>query len=122
MKSEGGRKIHLPAALEHTNGPVLPQLDVGEKTNEIICFKPLLDTVAKKLRRQLKPLPWKDIPPEGRTRDIGHGRSEIRRIQAATVRAAPSSPEPARLTDSSAGAPTAGPARPSSRRSTPSPA
>ncbi|WP_432190578.1 transposase [Streptomyces sp. Tue6028] len=40
-----GRKIHLLAALEHTTGLVLAQLDVGEKTNEITCFQPLLDTV-----------------------------------------------------------------------------
>ncbi|MFD5134526.1 hypothetical protein [Streptomyces olindensis] len=39
----------------------------------------------KKLRRQLKALPWKDIPHQGRTRGIGHGRSEIRRIKVATV-------------------------------------
>ncbi len=117
-----GRKIHLLAALEHTTGLVLAQLDVGEKTNEITCFEPLLDTVAdlagtvvtsdamhtqrehadyllgrgahyivivkgnqKKLRRQIKSLPWKDIPLQGRTNDVGHGRSEIRRIKAATV-------------------------------------
>ncbi|MFE2189046.1 ISAs1 family transposase [Streptomyces sp. NPDC059455] len=115
-------KIHLLAALEHTTGLVLAQLDVGEKTNEITCFQPLLDTVAdlagvvvtsdamhtqrehadyllgraahyivvvkgnqKKLRRQLKSLPWKDIPLQGRTKDVGHGRSEIRRIKVATV-------------------------------------
>jgi hypothetical protein len=29
-----GRKIHLLAALEHTTGLVLAQLDVGDKTNE----------------------------------------------------------------------------------------
>ncbi|MGW3982918.1 ISAs1 family transposase [Streptomyces mirabilis] len=117
-----GRKIHLLAALEHATGLVLAQLDVGEKTNEITCFQPLLDTVAdlagtvvtsdamhtqrehadylldrgahyivivkgnqKKLRRQLKSLPWKDIPLQGRARGTGHGRSEIRRIKAATV-------------------------------------
>lgn len=116
------RKIHLLAALEHTTGLVLAQLDVGEKTNEITCFQPLLDTVAdlagtvvtsdamhtqrehvdyllgraahyiviakgnqKKLRRQLKSLPWKDIPLQGRTKNAGHGRSEIRRIKVATV-------------------------------------
>ncbi|MEV5778280.1 hypothetical protein AB0L49_44975 [Streptomyces antimycoticus] len=39
----------------------------------------------KKLRRRLKSLPWKDIPLQGRTRGIGHGRSEIRRIKVATV-------------------------------------
>jgi predicted transposase YbfD/YdcC len=117
-----GRKIHLLAALEHATGLILAQLDVGEKTNEITCFQPLLDTVAdlagtvatsdamhtqrehadyllgrgahyiviakgnqKKLRRQLKSLPWTDIPLQGRARGTGHGRSEIRRIKAATV-------------------------------------
>ncbi|WP_406465005.1 transposase family protein [Streptomyces sp. NBC_01622] len=43
---EKGRKIHLLAALEHVTGLVLAQLDVGEKTNKIACFQPLLDTVA----------------------------------------------------------------------------
>ncbi|WP_308380131.1 ISAs1 family transposase [Streptomyces sp. ISL-43] len=117
-----GRKIHLLAALEHTTCLVLAQLDVGEKTNEITCFQPLLDTVAelagvvvtsdamhtqrehadylldrgahyivivkgnqKKLRRQLKSLPWRDIPLQGRASGVGHGRSEIRRIKVATV-------------------------------------
>ncbi|MGW3683927.1 transposase family protein [Streptomyces prasinus] len=39
-----GRKIHLLAASDHGNGLVLAQLDVGEETNEITCFQPLLDT------------------------------------------------------------------------------
>lgn len=39
----------------------------------------------KRLRKQLKALPWKDIPLQGRTCDAGHGRSEIRQIKAATV-------------------------------------
>ncbi|MFJ8787509.1 hypothetical protein [Streptomyces sp. NPDC102476] len=39
----------------------------------------------KKLRRQLKSLPWKDSPLQGRTRGTGHGRLEIRRIKVATV-------------------------------------
>ncbi|WP_309246923.1 ISAs1 family transposase, partial [Streptomyces somaliensis] len=39
----------------------------------------------KKLRGQLKCLPRKDIPLQGRTKDIGYGRSEIRRIKIATV-------------------------------------
>ncbi|MFE4337470.1 hypothetical protein ACFRQM_51860 [Streptomyces sp. NPDC056831] len=39
----------------------------------------------KKLCRQLKSLPWKDIPLQGRTRGTGHGRSQIRRVKAATV-------------------------------------
>lgn len=41
-----GRKIHLPAALDHTSRLVLAQLDVGDKTNEITCFQPLLDALA----------------------------------------------------------------------------
>ncbi|MFC8278167.1 ISAs1 family transposase [Streptomyces sp. NPDC057271] len=117
-----GRKIHLLAALEHTTGLVLAQLDLGEKTNEITCFQPLLNTVPelagtvitsdamhtqhehanyllgrgahyivivkgnqKKLRKQLKSLLWRDIPLQGRTKDVGRARSEIRRIKAATV-------------------------------------
>ncbi|MFJ2931927.1 hypothetical protein ACIO8G_04105 [Streptomyces sp. NPDC087219] len=39
----------------------------------------------KKLCQQLKSLPWTQIPLQGRTRSVGHGRSEIRRIKAATV-------------------------------------
>lgn len=99
-----GRKIHLLAAVEHTTGLLLAQLDVGGKTGETTCFQPLLDTVAdlagmvvtsdalhtqrehagyllgrrahyiaivkgnqKKLRKQLKTLPWKDIPLQDRT-------------------------------------------------------
>jgi predicted transposase YbfD/YdcC len=41
-----GRKIHLLAAVDHTDALALAQLEVGEKTNEITCFTPLLDTVA----------------------------------------------------------------------------
>ncbi|GGQ67995.1 hypothetical protein GCM10010195_24580 [Kitasatospora griseola] len=39
----------------------------------------------KKLRKQLKALPWMEIPLQGRTKNAGHGRSEIRRIKVATV-------------------------------------
>ncbi|WP_341867072.1 ISAs1 family transposase [Streptomyces tirandamycinicus] len=152
------RKIHLLAALEHTTGLVLAQLDVGEKTNEITCFQLLLDTVAdlagtevtsdamhtqrehaqyllgraahyiviakgnqKKLHRQLQSLPWKDIPLHGRTKGVGHGRSELRRIKVATVNNL-YFPEPDKPSRSHAAAPTARPARALSRRSTPSPA
>ncbi|MEU8927378.1 hypothetical protein AB0D10_41765 [Kitasatospora sp. NPDC048545] len=41
-----GRKIHLLAAVEHTTGLVLAQLDVGEKNGETSRFQPLLDSVA----------------------------------------------------------------------------
>ncbi|MET8576110.1 ISAs1 family transposase [Streptomyces sp. NPDC005012] len=155
-----GRKIHLLAAMEHSTGLVLAQLDVGEKTNEIAGFQPLLNTVTdlagtvvtsdamhtqrereyagcllgrgthysvivkgnqKKLRRQLKSLPWKDVPLQGRTRGIGHGRSDIRRIKVATVngRLFPGACQAVQI---KRGTPTARPAGPPSRRSTPSPA
>ncbi|MFC8275925.1 ISAs1 family transposase [Streptomyces sp. NPDC057271] len=39
----------------------------------------------KKLRTQLKSLPWRQIPLQGRTRDAGHGRGEIRRSKVCTV-------------------------------------
>ena len=39
----------------------------------------------KKLRKQIKSLPWRDFPVQGRVKGIGHGRSELRRIKVATV-------------------------------------
>ncbi|MET9074552.1 ISAs1 family transposase [Streptomyces sp. NPDC004232] len=39
----------------------------------------------RELRKQLKSLPWKDIPLQGRTHGVGRGRSEIRRIKVCTV-------------------------------------
>lgn len=117
-----GRKIHLLAACDHVSALVLAQMDVGEKTNEITRFQPLLDTLedladtvvtsdamhtqhahavylldrkahyivivkrnTKKLRKQLKSLPWKQIPLQDRTRSTGHGRHEIRRLKVCTV-------------------------------------
>ncbi|MFG3120804.1 transposase family protein [Streptomyces sp. NPDC048201] len=35
-----GRRIHLLAAVEHTTGLVLAQLDVGEKIGEVTRFRP----------------------------------------------------------------------------------
>ncbi|MFI6093768.1 ISAs1 family transposase [Streptomyces sp. NPDC051218] len=117
-----GRKIHLLAACDHLSGLVLAQLNTGEKTDEITCFQPLLETVAdlagvvvtsdarhpqrehasyllgrgakyiviakgnhNKLHEQLKSLPCKRIPLQGRTRDTGHGRGEIHRIKVCTA-------------------------------------
>ncbi|MER5217196.1 ISAs1 family transposase [Streptomyces sp. NPDC002838] len=116
------RKIHLLAALDHAAGLVTAQLDIGEKTNEITCFQPPLETMTdledvvvtsdamhtqhehadcllgrgthyilvvkgnqKKLRKQLKSLPWKQLPLQNRTHGAGHGRGEIRRIKVCTV-------------------------------------
>ncbi|MFI2207594.1 ISAs1 family transposase [Streptomyces sp. NPDC020192] len=39
----------------------------------------------KKLRRQLRRLPWREIPLQHRTRDKDHGRREIRRLKVCTV-------------------------------------
>ncbi|WP_232486338.1 ISAs1 family transposase [Streptomyces fildesensis] len=39
----------------------------------------------KKLRKQMKSLPWKQIPLQNRTTEKGHGRGEIRRIKVCTV-------------------------------------
>ncbi|MFM9699319.1 ISAs1 family transposase [Streptomyces europaeiscabiei] len=117
-----GRKTHLLAACDHVGGLVLAQMDVGEKTNEITRFQPLLDTLpdlsgtvvtsdamhtqhdhatylrgrdahyivivkgnTKKLRKQLKSLPWNQIPLQDKTHTTGHGRSEIRRLKVCTV-------------------------------------
>jgi predicted transposase YbfD/YdcC len=116
-----GRKIHLLAAVDHATSIVLGQVDVGEKTNEIRCFQPLLKEIdingvvltsdamhtqrthadyliergaqyivigkanQKKLRQQVKKLPWREIPLQARTRGSGHGRGEIRRIKFCTV-------------------------------------
>lgn len=41
----------------------------------------------KKLQRQLRRLPWWQIPLLDRTRAAGHGRREIRRLKACTVQA-----------------------------------
>ncbi|WP_329286722.1 ISAs1 family transposase [Streptomyces sp. NBC_01455] len=39
----------------------------------------------KKLRRQLRRLPWRQIPLLDRTRTAGHGRREVRRLKVCTV-------------------------------------
>jgi predicted transposase YbfD/YdcC len=37
------------------------------------------------LHHQLKILPWRDIPAQDHTRDRGHGRVELRRLQVTTI-------------------------------------
>ncbi|MFF7034035.1 ISAs1 family transposase [Streptomyces griseus] len=39
----------------------------------------------KRLRRQLRDLPWREVPLQHRTRGQGHGRSEIRRLMVCTL-------------------------------------
>ena len=41
------------------------------------------------LYRRLKSLPWRDVPVGDHTRDRGHGREEIRRVQVVTVAGLP---------------------------------
>ncbi|MEH6373945.1 transposase [Streptomyces sp. KLMMK] len=64
-----GRKTRLLAAVEHTTGLVLAQMDVSEKTNEITCFEPLLDTVV-------------DLAGKAITADAMHTQRELRRRSA----------------------------------------
>jgi predicted transposase YbfD/YdcC len=40
----------------------------------------------KKLRGQLRHLPWRQIPLQARTAGAGHGRREVRRLKVCTVR------------------------------------
>ena len=39
-----------------------------------------------KLRKQLRSLPWQEIPLQDRSRRRGHGRAEVRRLKVCTVR------------------------------------
>lgn len=39
----------------------------------------------QKLRKQIKRLPWSEVPLQGRTTTTGHGRREIRRLKVCTV-------------------------------------
>ncbi|MEU0213374.1 ISAs1 family transposase [Streptomyces canus] len=39
----------------------------------------------KKLRKQLRQLPWREIPLQDRTTATGHGRREVRRLKVCTV-------------------------------------
>ncbi|MFV5995796.1 ISAs1 family transposase [Streptomyces sp. NPDC056231] len=43
----------------------------------------------KKLCKQLKKLPWRQIPLQDRTTTTGHGRREIRRLKVCTVQPGP---------------------------------
>ena len=56
-----------------------------EKVTENLILANLPLNEQKKLRKQLKALPWKQIPLRSRTRETGLGRGEIRRIKMCTV-------------------------------------
>ncbi len=72
------------------------------------------------LHRQPKDLPWRDVPLNHRTKESAHGRGEIRRLKACTVRPGLLFPTPPRPSRSNSAAPTARPAR-RSKPSTPPP-
>ncbi|WP_406511095.1 ISAs1 family transposase [Streptomyces sp. NBC_00161] len=65
----------------HTQREHADYLVTGRSAHYIVIVK----GNQKKLRQQLKSLPWDATPLQDRTRDTGHGRGEIRRIKAATV-------------------------------------
>lgn len=44
-KNGGGKRVFLFAALDHATGAVIGQESIGEKTNEIPHFQPLLDQI-----------------------------------------------------------------------------
>ncbi|WP_405775290.1 ISAs1 family transposase [Streptomyces sp. NBC_01538] len=101
-----GTAVHLLAAALHTCQTVIAQRQIAAKSNEIPVFAPLLDRIdlrglvvtagghyllvvkgnQKKLRKQLRHLPWKQIPLQARTTGAGHGRREVRRLKVCTVR------------------------------------
>jgi predicted transposase YbfD/YdcC len=58
-----------------------PDYLLGREAHYIVIVK----GNQKKLRKQLRSLPWTEIPLQGRVKGTGHGRSEIRRIKVATV-------------------------------------
>jgi hypothetical protein len=88
-----GAQVHLLAVLDQRTGAVLAQVDVAGKTNEHARWLAetkhagYLFTVKKnqpRLCRQLKALPWAKIPVQDETGERGHGRYDIRRLQAVT--------------------------------------
>jgi predicted transposase YbfD/YdcC len=98
--------VNLLAATLHACQTVIAQRQITAKSNEIPAFAPLLARIdlrgvvvtagghyllvvkgnQKKLRRQLRRLPWQQIPLQHRTTKSGHGRREIRRLKVCTVR------------------------------------
>ncbi|WRZ01198.1 ISAs1 family transposase [Streptomyces sp. NBC_00481] len=75
----------------------------------------------KQLRKQLRRLPWREIPLQARTTAAGHSRREVHRLKVCTVQTGLLFPY-AVPWRSSAAAPTARPARSRRRPSTRSPA
>ncbi|MEW1914735.1 ISAs1 family transposase [Kitasatospora sp. NPDC085895] len=65
----------------HTQREHADYLVMSRSAHYIVIVKGNL----KKLRKQLTSLPWQAIPLQGRIRETGHGRGEIRRIKVATV-------------------------------------
>ncbi len=67
MKSGGDERVHLMAALDHTTGTVIGQVDVGVKTNEITRFDSLLEILGD-LEGKISPsMPCMPCMPSGAT-------------------------------------------------------
>ena len=87
-------------AVDHATGAILGQVSVGIKTNEIPRFEDLLNTnknfagiiftadafhTQRSLQRQLKELPWKDVPVGNKQSYKSHGRKGSRSIKVVTI-------------------------------------
>ncbi|MFB7740003.1 ISAs1 family transposase [Streptomyces sp. NPDC056112] len=78
--------------LENLAGTVVTSDAMHTQHDHAICllnrqahYSVIVKRNTKKLCRQLKSLPWKQIPLQDRTRATGHGRHEIRRLKVCTV-------------------------------------
>lgn len=109
-----GSQVFILSAVRHADAVTLASRQIGAKTNEIGEFAPLLNQIADgdvagavitvdalhaqrahylitikgnqpTLAAQLRRLPWKRVPILHRQTSRGHGRHEIREIQALTV-------------------------------------
>ncbi|MGW3398457.1 hypothetical protein [Streptomyces hydrogenans] len=80
---EGDAEFHHPVLRLFSGMPLLLSSISGHP--ERAQYIAIVKGNQNKLRKQLKSLPWKDIPLQSRSLGAGHGRAEIRRIKAATV-------------------------------------
>jgi hypothetical protein len=77
-----GAQVHLLAAVDQAEQIVLAQTDIEGKTNEISRF--VVKRNQPRLYRQVKTLPWAKIPTLDTTGERGHGRHDVRALQAVT--------------------------------------
>jgi hypothetical protein len=77
--------VHPLAAMDHTSRAVLGQAEVDSKTNEITRFRPLLEGLDLAGRVVTADALHTQREHVDHTRDRGHGRAEIHRLQVTTV-------------------------------------